>query len=77
MQPEPDRRALRAQAVGLGDAQRVDGLPEGRLMNVAVLAGDVHDARLPLLTVPPAITRTGAAVMLVAESLSLQQTLCV
>ncbi len=31
----------------------MDGLPEGRVINITVLVGDVHEAWPPLLTIPP------------------------
>lgn len=37
-----------AQAVGLGHPQRVERLPERRLVDFALLADGVHDARLPV-----------------------------
>lgn len=46
-------RGVGAQAVGLGDPQRVDGLPVGQAVNVAVLVDGVHDAWRPLVPAPP------------------------
>lgn len=37
---------LGAQAIGLGDTQDVERLPECRVLDVAVLVHGVHDARL-------------------------------
>lgn len=48
-----DERGVGAQAVGLGDSQRVDGLPVGEVVNVAVLVDGVHNAWRPLGPVPP------------------------
>lgn len=50
---EVDGRGHGAQAVGLGDSQHVERLPECRVVDVALLADGVHDARLviPFTTV--------------------------
>lgn len=42
-----------AQAVGLSNSQRVDGLPVGEVVNVTVLVDGVHDAWRPLGPGPP------------------------
>lgn len=63
MQPHPGERGLRAQAVGLGDSQGVDGLPEGWVVNVTVLVGGVHHTRAPLGTDPPSVIMKSSAVM--------------
>lgn len=63
MQPYPGERGLRAQAVGLGDSQGVDGLPEGWVVHIAVLVGGVHHTWAPLVTDPPSVIMKSTAVM--------------
>lgn len=41
------------KGIGLSDSKGVDGQPEGWVIYSTVLAGDIHDARAPLLTIPP------------------------
>lgn len=62
MQPYPGKRGLRAQAVGLGDSQGVDGLPEGWVVNIAVLVGGVHHTWVPLVSDPPSVMMKSTAV---------------
>lgn len=45
-----------AQAVGLGDSQHVERLPECGVVDVALLADGVHDARL-VIPCPTVTTR--------------------
>lgn len=49
LEHEADGCGAGAQAVGLGDPQRVERLPERRVVDLALLADGVHDARLPVL----------------------------
>lgn len=56
VEPEADGGVLRSQAVGLGDGQGVERLPERGVPDVAMLVDGVHDARPPRTFTPATTT---------------------